>query len=254
MTSQHRLSIGKLYNLVYIEELLGKLNQHVNVDLTCLYCEKKFPDAATLKKHCRNSKHYLNMNPNNQNFDKFYIVNYVFKCEKKHVPNVSPNGWTAIDRRASRAEATSDSEVEENPWNDWSEDECDLSNRASTLSTQVQCPFDSHFCPSVDELVSRHFPDCHSSFSPHSFFKLHQLNDIYDRIKFINYLRMESSHCRCFYCHSEFSDSLQLNAHLNETRHIFELPDKCHWANPQYLLPINENDPLLTALESFDDF
>ena len=44
--------------------------------LLCLYCEKTFKDRFTLKEHMRKKLH-KRLNPNNTQYDKYYLVNYL---------------------------------------------------------------------------------------------------------------------------------------------------------------------------------
>lgn len=44
--------------------------------LLCLYCEKTFKDRFTLKEHMRKKLH-KKLNPNNKEYDQFYLVNYI---------------------------------------------------------------------------------------------------------------------------------------------------------------------------------
>lgn len=44
--------------------------------LLCLYCEKTFKDRFTLKEHMRKKLH-KKLNPNNKEYDEFYLVNYL---------------------------------------------------------------------------------------------------------------------------------------------------------------------------------
>lgn len=44
--------------------------------LQCLYCEKTFRDKTTLKDHMRKKSH-RRINANNQEYDRFYVINYL---------------------------------------------------------------------------------------------------------------------------------------------------------------------------------
>lgn len=75
LSTQHNLQLGNPQNLVFIEELIEKIDKTL-LDLKCIYCEKLFPDRNILKEHMRKKIH-KRINPSNIEYDKYYIVNYL---------------------------------------------------------------------------------------------------------------------------------------------------------------------------------
>lgn len=56
-----------------------KLCIHINIilhSMQCLYCEKTFRDKTTLKDHMRKKQH-RRINARNNDYDRFYIINYL---------------------------------------------------------------------------------------------------------------------------------------------------------------------------------
>lgn len=75
LTSDHNIRLGNPQNLVYIDDLINKIEEKLNA-LQCLYCEKTFPDRNTLKDHMRKKQH-KRINPTNCAYDKYYSINYL---------------------------------------------------------------------------------------------------------------------------------------------------------------------------------
>lgn len=44
--------------------------------LQCLYCERIFKDRTVLKEHMRKKQH-KRINPENEKYDRYYIINYL---------------------------------------------------------------------------------------------------------------------------------------------------------------------------------
>jgi C2H2 type zinc-finger (2 copies) len=234
MKSVHRLIIGKLHNLVYVEELLNLISYLVNERHICLFCEHAFPSVAVLKKHSRTSQHYLKLRPDNTLYDKYYIVNYM-------PPDAKTEAEVSIDTSASSVLSTN--EDDEANWSAWDE--------PLDMGQPVQCLFDDTCCEDVSQLLEEHLKKVHS-FDLHAYFARHSL-ELYDRIKLINYIRLETSHLRCFQCSSAFQASEGLQKHLKQQGHLMSLPESDIWRNAQYLLPAIESDPLLCFLDISED-
>ncbi|XP_006608794.2 zinc finger protein 277 [Apis dorsata] len=75
LAQKHNLYLGKPDNLVFIDEFLDKIQTTID-NLICIYCEKLFKDRTVLKEHMRKKLH-KRINPNNKEYDKFYINNYL---------------------------------------------------------------------------------------------------------------------------------------------------------------------------------
>ena len=63
------------YSVLLPSDLLDLLERRLN-DLVCIFCEKIFKNRDVLKEHMRKKSH-KKINPRNEAYDKFYIVNYL---------------------------------------------------------------------------------------------------------------------------------------------------------------------------------
>lgn len=71
---------------MFVEKLINNLEKILN-DLQCIYCEKTFPQRNILKEHMRKKLH-KRINPQNRNYDEFYVINYLEEDKD----------WIAIER------------------------------------------------------------------------------------------------------------------------------------------------------------
>lgn len=76
----HNFFLGHPDNIINANEFLDQLENKLKL-LQCLYCEKKFKSWNVLKEHMRKKGHKL-LNPNNREYDRFYLINYL--CSDKH--------------------------------------------------------------------------------------------------------------------------------------------------------------------------
>lgn len=76
------MQLGNPQNLVFIEKLINKIDDKLN-KLQCIFCEKTFPQRNVLKEHMRKKLH-KRINPENKNYDEFYIVNYLEEDKDWH--------------------------------------------------------------------------------------------------------------------------------------------------------------------------
>ncbi len=60
---------------VYFDEFYEVLKTRFE-SLKCFYCEKIFYDKQVLKEHMRKKQHKC-INPENKQFDKYYMINYL---------------------------------------------------------------------------------------------------------------------------------------------------------------------------------
>jgi hypothetical protein len=77
---EHGLLIGRLDNLVFVDDYLSLLRLKLS-HWQCLYCEKMFLSNAILRKHMRKKKHFQ-INPRNPEYDRFYISNYLINTDQ----------------------------------------------------------------------------------------------------------------------------------------------------------------------------
>uniref|UniRef100_A0A914CNH5 C2H2-type domain-containing protein n=1 Tax=Acrobeloides nanus TaxID=290746 RepID=A0A914CNH5_9BILA len=71
----HHLNLGSPDNLVFVHEYIDHLKEKLNRN-ECIYCEKTFTDRNILMDHMRKRNH-REVNPKNNYYDKFYIINYL---------------------------------------------------------------------------------------------------------------------------------------------------------------------------------
>ena len=107
MASVHNFDIGQADILVFIPEFLNKIDAQMQ-ELVCLYCEKLFKSRRVLKEHMRKKMH-KKLNPENNDWDKYYLVNYLesgktqqdFSREESEVCRTeeeSPSVWDDTER------------------------------------------------------------------------------------------------------------------------------------------------------------
>ncbi|XP_067934117.1 zinc finger protein 277-like isoform X2 [Watersipora subatra] len=129
MKSEHNFNIGHPDNLVHVEAFLNKLHDKLD-RLLCLYCEKTFKDKLTLKEHMRKKLH-KKLNPRNQEYDKFYLINYLeMGCDRE--PKTVRRGRGGV---VAYITTSTDSDAEE----EWQE-ETDENTAEQYQSTCLFCP------------------------------------------------------------------------------------------------------------------
>lgn len=173
----------------------------------CIYCEGAYQNRTNLRKHLK-AKGHVRINPNNHAYDRYYISNYIL------------NNQDSVD-------------VEENGSVDDDWDDLDI-----PVVEDAQCLF-CELIAKDPETLWEHVMVSHG-------FKM-DLEDDYDRIKAINYLRCCQRDVKCPLCHVEFDTAAQLTEHINNLAHS-KLPVDDEWRQPQYLFPTYDDDPLLTSL------
>jgi hypothetical protein len=77
--------------------------------------------------------------------------------------------------------------------------------------------------------------------------------DFYQRVKAVNYLRRQAHLLRCGFCDGVFDTKDCLTLHIESELHARLPDDTTLWDQPQFFFPTFENDPLLTALEDFNE-
>ncbi|KAI9091719.1 hypothetical protein DFS34DRAFT_564717, partial [Phlyctochytrium arcticum] len=231
MFNEHGFNIGLPDNLVDVTEFLETLQTKL-AGLQCLYCEKIFKTSAVLRKHMRKKKHFK-INPRNRGYDRYYIINYLEPGKN----------WEAYENEKYESDEERKEEYVE--WADWTDDD--------GTDDITMCLFDENVFPSAlaahDHMVSSHNFDLRSIRD-----SLHL--DFYASIKLINYIRKQTSLCRCFSCGVEFESIGELTAHLRDTTgHVTDIPgpEASFWSDPQYLFPCYEDDPLLMFDVAGDD-
>ncbi|XP_075169467.1 zinc finger protein 277 [Haematobia irritans] len=242
--NKHFLQLGKPENLIYIDELLGKVQSNLE-NLICLYCEKIFKDRVTLKEHMRKKAH-KRINPNNKTYDKYFLENYKFpdtnvqqkrpnqKQKRRDIDNSSKASSLQLETDSvdfeQRFAHHSDSDSD---WSDWNGDgvqpiNCLYCNQQS-----------SDFIQFKNHLLQTHSLD---------FDVLIKDLNFYQKIKVVNYVRRQSSLMRCVTCDQRFECQEALLKHLQEESH-FGIGTKKQWDKPEYFFPTFEDDGLLCTLD-----
>lgn len=64
--------------------------------------------------------------------------------------------------------------------------------------------------------------------------------DFYQSIKLINYIRKQTSLCRCYSCGATYNSIDAMTAHMERERHFSQVPnrDASFWNDPQYVFDI----------------
>ncbi|KTG32871.1 hypothetical protein cypCar_00003946 [Cyprinus carpio] len=187
--------------------------------MQCLYCEKTFRDKTTLKDHMRKKQH-RRINARNQEYDRFYVINYLELGKT----------WEEVQSEDDRELF----EDEDDDWSDW-----------QAHPVCAVCLFCEQQAETMEKIYT-HMEETHE-------FDLHKLKTdlslkFYQQVKLVNYIRRELHQCRCYCCQEKFETKEELVQHLVNTGHVMQLPEISHWDQPQYYFPTYENDALLTAL------
>uniref|UniRef100_T1PI39 C2H2 type zinc-finger (2 copies) n=1 Tax=Musca domestica TaxID=7370 RepID=T1PI39_MUSDO len=252
--TKHFLQLGKPENLIYIDELLAKV-QHNLENLICLYCEKVFKDRVTLKEHMRKKAH-KRINPGNKSYDKYFLENYkIPDTTTSHQPKRAqkkPRGRehhqqqrTSINensRASSQQEIESvdferfahHSEDSDSDWSDWNGD------------GGVQ-PITCLYCPQQlgdFSIFKSHLNEAHGV----DFDQLLRGLNFYQKIKIVNYVRRQICLLRCVTCDQRFDSNDALLQHFEEEQH-FGVGTRKQWDKPEYFFPTYEDDGLLCTLD-----
>ncbi|KAL7079837.1 hypothetical protein ACQ4LE_000386 [Meloidogyne hapla] len=212
----HHLNLGSPDNLVFVIEYIEHLREKMTRN-ECIYCEKIFADRITLMDHMR-KKNHKEVNPKNNYYDKFYIINYLELGKR----------W--LDVLAEDFEDTMPSfmdsdEEEEDSWEEFEQDNTD----EDLLGL---CLFCDHANVQLDEIVDHMKED-------HKFDILAYINEqkmeLYDRMKFVNFIRKQIYNTR--------SPTKELK--------VAEIPEREEWDKDEHLVPMFGNDHLLWMLESW---
>lgn len=196
LSSQHNLQLGNPQNLVFVDELIQAIKAKFDA-FCCIYCEKTFPDRAVLKEHMRKKIH-KRINPNNKNYDKFYIVNYTGNDDGEEVA-LEPG------------ERNSDSE-----YSDWTESD-----------TLINCLFCDVSEPDINK-ICMHMQSAHRFNFP----QLAAHLEFYQRVKLVNFLRKQMHMKKCPNCDEEFKDKETLRVHMKEAG-CFVLPEVAKFDQPE---------------------
>lgn len=252
MFKEHSFNIGHLNNLVMVDEFLSSLEDMMDKKI-CIFCKGTFECRSTLKKHLKNKNHYK-ISTLDHNFDKHYIVNYI-NVGSLHDPNILD---ITIEEENDLLEGGGGGGGRKSDEEEWSQLEDPIDTRTMCL-----------LCEEVlltPEDIMLHMDREHT-------FSMSSIEDCYDRIRLINYMRFCFQNLTCSYCGgivedvsaifhdlkledldlkkkcTEFTNVVELTNHLM-TEHLMPnprtLPGIEFWKkDPRYLFPSYDDDPLL---------
>lgn len=180
------------------------------------------PDHMRKKRHKR-------INPNNKEYDKFYICNYFPQSDD--------------EEESEDTDGSSTGEDEGDEWSEWQE-----------TGEPMACLFCDFTTPDPNTLFEDHLPSRHEF----KFYELVKGLDYYEKVKIINYLRWCYSENKCYHCEKDFSNEKELIAHLspdNKSRghKIDELPSLDVWNSPNFYFSCKDNDPILYHIKDEDE-
>lgn len=189
-------------------------------NLQCIYCEKFFKDRNVLKEHMRKKLH-KRINPDNEVYDQFYIINYkgpdkVWKSERK--------------RKDSAEDEPCD-------WSDWQE----------TLTVSIVCLICEETFPSWESVVS-HMKNEHNFDYESNTADM----DFYEQVKLVNYIRRQLYKNLCVNCGVQLTSRKEVLEHMVSENHLY-LPPKDLWNQPEYYFPTYENDAFLCQIDDVRD-
>ncbi|XP_004517507.1 zinc finger protein 277 [Ceratitis capitata] len=255
--TKHFLQLGKPQNLVYIDELVEKI-QHNLENLVCLYCEKIFKDRTILKEHMRKKGH-KRINPNNRDYDRFFLSNYRTKTQNVKQPTAnkqsyvksrqqkvleagsarevhSPELATSPQENFERRFAVrNESDESDSDWSDWDED------------IGKMPPLNCLYCKYKEEsyeALKEHMLSAHNV----NFEETMKGLNFYQKIKVVNYVRRQICLLRCVSCNLRCDNEEHLSQHMESEQH-FGCGTKKQWDKPEYFFPTYDDDSLLCVLD-----
>lgn len=222
LSTKHNLQLGRPQNLVFIDKLIDKIEGKLE-SLHCIYCEKLFKDRNVLKEHMRKKLH-KRINPDNKEYDQFYIINYM---------EMGKN-WKDIHKSVkppSRRDSSGSDDAAD--WSDWQEE----------AEVAIVCLFCNYSVNNWTDVI-KHMMTEHSF--PYEASTAHL--DFYQQVKLVNYIR-RLMYCRqCIICNAEFATRDDLMQHMKQENHLV-MPSQDLWNQPEYFFPTYENDAFLCQLD-----
>lgn len=263
--SKHFLQLGKSENLVFVDELIETVQEKMN-NLICLFCEKQFKDRPTLKEHMRKKGH-KRINPDNKNYDKFFLVNYknekqssygqrtkqrikhrtrtksqqfqekVKPYQSKNTANAGELSGAAVNANTNRPDSTVfETNNSDSDWSDWEGDK-------PVLTCLFCARNDTNFTELKTHMIAQHQIDFDKETIGLTF---------YDRVKIVNFIRRQMHILRCVKCDENFKTSGELQLHLKDDKH-YDIGARKQWDLPEYFFPTYEDDAFLCSLDDTND-
>lgn len=229
---KHNFHIAKPDNLIFIDELIDTIATKLE-KLQCIFCEGKFKDRTILKEHMRKKGH-KRINPENKEYDKFFLVNYIGdKDQPKQHYRLNKNHNTTKRSTEFENNSNADSDPE---WSDWTEEN-------GPVITCLLCEHTEKEYDSILEHMEQHHE--------FSFIKATEGMDFYHKVKIVNYIRRQIHMKQCLSCETKFDDSKNLEKHMKEKKHWVLCKEK--WDQPEYYFPTYEDDLFLCFIQDDDE-
>lgn len=229
---KHNFHIAKPDNLIFIDDLVNLVAQKLD-KLQCIYCEGLFKDRTILKEHMRKKGH-KRINPDNKEYDKYFLVNYIGdKSKPKH--NSKP--YNNKNRNSKNLDHEQDSNPDSDPdWSEWTEEN-------GPVITCLLCDHtESEYENTLDHMERKH---------DFVFTKVTAGKNFYHKVKIVNYIRRQIHLKQCLSCELKFDDGKNLEKHIKETKH-WEIR-KESWDQPEYYFPTYEDDLFLCFIHDDDE-
>lgn len=229
---KHNFHIAKPDNLIFIDELVNMVASKLE-NLQCIYCEGHFKDRTILKEHMRKKGH-KRINPDNKEYDKYFLVNYLGDNHDKSKFNAKLYKNQNVRKPADYEQ---DSNVDSDPeWSEWTEENGPLIT--CLLCSHTEMEYDSI----LDHMLHQH---------DFSFLNATDSMNFYHKIKIVNFIRRQIHLKQCLACDIKFEDSKNLEKHIKELKH-WKL-SKERWDQPEYYFPTYEDDLFLCFIQDDDE-
>ena len=218
---RHAFNPGRPTNLVFIGELVEWLRSQLESN-TCIHCGQRLPNQKLLRQHMKKRPH--DKIPNQKQFDRYYMVNYLEEGSK----------WQDIEKEGDGDDEEGMS-LEEG-LKDWQDE---------TEVIETQCLICDATLPDPDDCIG-HMAKVHRFLMEDV--KKAVGKEFYKLVRFVNYARAMKRDGKCFVCGEpvvgDYAD--HFSWHDQKTpRDVSEIV-----SDDNYLIPVIEGDALLTVLES----
>ncbi|CAD0202470.1 unnamed protein product [Chrysodeixis includens] len=225
---KHNFHIAKPDNLIFIDELINMIATKLE-KLQCIFCEGYFKDRTILKEHMRKKGH-KRINPDNKEYDKYFLVTYIGDRQWHHRLNKPLNTRKPIDfENVSNPDSDPD-------WSEWTEEN----------GPAITCLLCEHTDKEYNSILG-HMAQQHEF----SFAKATEQMDFYHKVKVVNYIRRQIHMKQCLSCELKFDDSKNLEKHIKEMKHWVLCKEK--WDQPEYYFPTYEDDLFLCFIQDDDE-
>jgi len=238
MAFSHNFSVGQPDNLVFVGDLLDLLERRLN-DLVCIFCEKVFKSRDVLKEHMRKKSH-KKINPRNEAYDKFYIVNYLEFGKT----------WSGA-RKAGRTNDDFDDELPTGFENETGLDDADEDEEEEDdeLGTRLGGAIENDWSDWRGDLSGAVCLFCPATYT--------DVNDLFNHMKVVHdfdFVQIKSDLGMGFYQQVKMINFVRRQVYLKkfpapEQAAEFLISNTSEWNQSQYLFPTYENDNLLCLLE-----